>query len=77
MALTTAALHGAAALKYVTRFTEDIFSTLISIIFIAECVKFIVKVLSRTLYNTPIIPFTFTDIYRTSDNKLARLHASV
>ena len=41
MALVTTALEGAFLLKYITRFTEDIFSTLISVIFIGESVKFI------------------------------------
>jgi hypothetical protein len=44
MALVTVAFHSSFLLKYVTRFTEDIFATLISIIFIAESIKFLNKV---------------------------------
>lgn len=44
IATTVVALEGSQLLIYVTRFTEDIFASLISIIFIAESFYFIYQV---------------------------------
>lgn len=41
IAVLIAALDGSRLLAYVTRFTEDIFATLISAIFIAESLHFV------------------------------------
>lgn len=44
ISILTIAVDGSRLLKFVTRFTEDIFATLISVIFIAESLNFIWQV---------------------------------
>ena len=44
ISLVVVALEGSFVLKYVTRFTEEIFTGLISIIYIAESIHFMIEV---------------------------------
>ena len=44
MCVAAVAFQGATVLKYVTRFTEDVFATLISIIFIGATIRFLQEV---------------------------------
>lgn len=44
LALVTVMLEASFLVRYVTRFTEDIFATLISLIFCYESLKFVAKV---------------------------------
>ncbi|VDN53128.1 unnamed protein product [Dracunculus medinensis] len=55
IATTVVALEGSQLLIYVTRFTEDIFASLISIIFIAESFYFIYQ----TFVNNPVKNFEY------------------
>ncbi|VDN06138.1 unnamed protein product [Thelazia callipaeda] len=56
----TVAVDGSRMLRYVTRFTEDIFASLISVIFIAESLRF----LYQTFVNNPVANFEFYKRYR-------------
>uniref|UniRef100_A0A0N5CFI4 Anion exchange protein n=1 Tax=Strongyloides papillosus TaxID=174720 RepID=A0A0N5CFI4_STREA len=55
ISLILVALDGSRLLKYVTRYTEDIFATLISFIFITESIKFI----KHTFHDHPVENFAY------------------
>ncbi|EFO16965.2 hypothetical protein LOAG_11539 [Loa loa] len=55
ISIIAVALDGSRMLRYVTRFTEDIFASLISVIFIAESVRF----LYQTFIHNPVASFQF------------------
>ncbi|VDM16371.1 unnamed protein product [Wuchereria bancrofti] len=49
ISIITVAVDGSRMLRYVTRFTEDIFASLISVIFIAESLRFLYQVLKYAI----------------------------
>uniref|UniRef100_A0AAF5PG30 Anion exchange protein n=2 Tax=Wuchereria bancrofti TaxID=6293 RepID=A0AAF5PG30_WUCBA len=55
ISIITVAVDGSRMLRYVTRFTEDIFASLISVIFIAESLRF----LYQTFIHNPVANFEF------------------
>ncbi|VDM92420.1 unnamed protein product, partial [Litomosoides sigmodontis] len=55
ISVITVAVDGSRMLRYVTRFTEDIFTSLISVIFIAESLQF----LYQTFVHNPVANFEF------------------
>ncbi|VDK84007.1 unnamed protein product, partial [Onchocerca ochengi] len=55
ISIITVAVDGSRMLCYVTRFTEDIFASLISVIFIAESLRF----LHQTFIHNPVANFDF------------------
>uniref|UniRef100_A0A915PPV6 Anion exchange protein n=1 Tax=Setaria digitata TaxID=48799 RepID=A0A915PPV6_9BILA len=60
IAAITVAVDGSRMLRYVTRFTEDIFASLISVIFIAESLRF----LYQTFLHNPVANFEFYENIR-------------
>lgn len=66
ISLTLVAIDGSELLVYVTRFTEDIFAILISIIFISESVKFLIHVSLIVICKKLHRPGTITPLKTTS-----------
>ncbi|MCP9266272.1 Anion exchange protein [Dirofilaria immitis] len=60
ISIVTVAVDGSRMLCYVTRFTEDIFASLISVIFIAESLRF----LYQTFVHNPVANFEFYEHIR-------------
>ncbi|CAG9540641.1 unnamed protein product [Cercopithifilaria johnstoni] len=60
ISVITVAVDGSRMLRYVTRFTEDIFTSLISMIFIAESLRFVYQ----TFIRNPVANFEFYRLIR-------------
>ncbi|CAD5219178.1 unnamed protein product [Bursaphelenchus okinawaensis] len=70
IAIVTVALDGSRLLAFVTRFTEDIFATLISAIFIAESIEFVY----HTFQENPVENFDYYETIHSHCNLTLNVH---